>query len=41
LLKRKEEKMELKKHTEDFSLLTALIVGMSPRTLGGTTSTKA
>jgi hypothetical protein len=33
LLKRKEEKMELKKHKEDFSLLIASTVGMDPRTL--------
>jgi hypothetical protein len=30
LLKRQEEKMQLNKRKEDFSVLTALTVGMSP-----------
>jgi hypothetical protein len=33
LLKRQEEKMDLKKCKEDFSMLTASTVGMDPRTL--------
>jgi hypothetical protein len=32
LLKRQEEKMELKKRRDDMSLLRASIEGMSPRT---------